>query len=149
MKFMDRLYVTRMWLRGIWWARFAPSNAKPFIPFLHSAMEFSAWKKDMKATRRLIEIGADLSRKKWMAFRMAAAAGDMETLKWMLERVTPSAYAFTDAIAWAIIEKHPDVALSLHKIRDDLGIPIYQCETEPFYLDISVLSEKSGSEQGI
>lgn len=66
-----------------------------------AAMAMAAVRHDMRLTRRMIELGAEAAAKNHLAFRMAAAAGDIPALSWLEEQAPPSTYAQADALAWA------------------------------------------------
>lgn len=55
----------------------------------------------MALVRRMIELGGDPAVGQWLPLRMAAQAGDLPAVEWLIGLSRPSDYAVSDAIAWA------------------------------------------------
>lgn len=72
----------------------------------------------MENARFLIENGADSSVENWLPFRMAAANGDVPMLSWLLEISKPSAYALSDAMAWARGKDQKEAARFLENLPE-------------------------------
>lgn len=55
----------------------------------------------MALVRRMIELSGDPAVGQWLPLRMAARAGDLPFVEWLIGLSHPSDYAVSDAIAWA------------------------------------------------
>ncbi len=78
------------------------------LPIEGQALYLAAWRgghgqirNGMALVRRMIELGGDPAVGQWLPLRMAARAGDLPTVEWLIGLSRPSDYAVSDAIAWA------------------------------------------------
>lgn len=66
-----------------------------------ATLAMAAARLNMPVVRRMVSLGADPSVKEFLAYRMAAAAGDMDTMMAIEAIASPTEYAVNDALAWA------------------------------------------------
>jgi hypothetical protein len=91
------------WSRGRlieWWSgNVAPASAG--LPRIEATMAMAAARFDMGVMKKAIALGADPSVTNFLAYRMAAGAGDVEAMASIEALAAPSEYALKDALAWA------------------------------------------------
>ena len=77
-----------------------PSSSKG-LNLRDGALAMAAVRIPMCHVRFLIEFGANPAVHDSLALRMAAANGDIDMLRWLIELSEPSDYALEDAFNWA------------------------------------------------
>lgn len=100
-----------LWARGRVWElwRGTRTPVSHGLRILDGALAMASIRLDMKTVRVLVEKGGDASVRHWLPGRMAACAGDAETLRWLLSKSRPSDYALDSARLWALQNGHADV----------------------------------------
>jgi len=88
-------------------------SASTGLSALDGAMAMAAAHQRMAAMKRMIALGADPSAMNFLAYRMAALAGDLQAMSAIEAVASPSAYALNDAIRWAHENDRWEVVLHL------------------------------------
>lgn len=102
--------------------KWRPSSSQG-LSLRDGALAMAAVRIPMKHVEFLIESGANPSTHNWLAFRMAAANGDLEMLSRLTQNSAPSAYAVQDAMNWAHGKNHPAAVEFLRDLNSGQNPP--------------------------
>lgn len=98
-KFEIQIFWARERFIELWSRNVAPASKG--LAVLDATMAMAAARRNMPVVKRMVALGANPLAKDFLAYRMAAAAGDLDAMRLIEAIAFPTEYAFNDALDWA------------------------------------------------
>lgn len=117
--FITNLIVNFFWSRGrlfeLWSGNLAPASSG--LDVLDATMAMAAVRQNMRTMTLMINFGANPAIKDFLAYRMAACAGDIAAMTLIESLAAPTEYALDDALLWAQSKKRIEAIAHIAQLR--------------------------------